>query len=76
MEKIHYKPLKIVFNHDTSYDELLTLKTKYLFTKMLKNTYREKIPTNKPQTLTKSINIDIWANKLNQQFIRDSYTQL
>ena len=33
MEKIHYKPLKIVFNHDTSYDELLTLKTKYLFTK-------------------------------------------
>ena len=50
----------------------LPLKQSISSPKMLKNTYREKIPTNKPQ----SINIDIWANKLNQQFIRDSYTQL
>ena len=33
MEKIHYKALKIVFNHDAYYDDILTVITKYLFTK-------------------------------------------
>ena len=54
----------------------LPLKQNISSPKMLKNTYMEKISPNKPQTLTKSINMDIWANNLNQQFIRGSYTQL
>ena len=54
----------------------LPLKQSISSPKMLKNTYMEEIPPNKPQTLTKSINMDIWANNLNQQFIRGSYTQL
>ena len=33
--------------------------------------------TNKTQALTKSMNVDTWViSKLNQQFTRDSYTEI
>ena len=41
--------------------------------KHLKDTHREKAPSNKTPALTKSTNIDIWVvGTSNQLFIRDS----
>ena len=41
-----------------------------------KDTHRESTPSNKTETLTKNMNMYIWAiGILNQLFIRDSYTQ-
>ena len=41
--------------------------------KIVKDTHREKVPSNKPPALTKSTNMGIWVvYKTNQHFIRDS----
>ena len=43
----------------------------------LKDTHRENAPSNKNQTLTESMHIDIWiVGTLNELFIRDSYTEV
>ena len=42
-----------------------------------KDIHRENTPSNKTQSLTKSINTDIWViSKLNQLFVRGSCTQI
>ena len=42
----------------------------------LKDTHREKTPSNKTQELTKSLNMNIWVlGALNQLFVRGCYTQ-
>ena len=42
----------------------------------LKDTHREKAPSNKTLTLTESINMSIWvAGTLNQVFVRGSETE-
>ena len=39
----------------------------------IKNSHREKAPSNKTQPLTKTMNMDIWVvGTVNQFFIRDS----
>ena len=44
--------------------------------KLIKDTQRGNIPSNKTQTLTKSTNMDIWLiGTLNQLFIRGFYAQ-
>ena len=40
---------------------------------LVKDTHREKAPSNKTPALRKSTNMDVWAaGTLNQLFIRDS----
>ena len=42
---------------------------------LLKDTLREKVPSNKTQALTKNVNMDIWVvGTSNQFFISGSYT--
>ena len=42
---------------------------------MLKDTHREKAPSNKTPALTRSWNMDIWVvGTSNQLFLRGSYT--
>ena len=44
--------------------------------KLIKDTHREKAPSNKTLALTKITNIDIWVvGILNQLFIRGSLTE-
>ena len=44
--------------------------------KRLKNTHREKTPSNKTTALRKSTNMGVWATgTLNKLFIRDSWTE-
>ena len=43
----------------------------------LRDTYREKAPSNKTKVLKKSMNLGIWVVvTLNQLFIRGSYTEI
>ena len=45
-------------------------------TLLLKDTHREKTPSNKTSALAKSMNMDIWvAGTSNQLFIAGSYTK-
>ena len=47
-----------------------------LLAKIVKDTHREKAPSNKTPTLSKIINMDIWvAGTSNQLFIRGSSTK-
>ena len=44
---------------------------------IVKDTHREKVPSNEIQALTKSMNMEILvAGTLNQLFIRGSYTEI
>ena len=44
--------------------------------KVLKDIYREKVPSNKTPTLTESMNINIWVvGTLNQLFTGSSQTE-
>ena len=44
--------------------------------KPIKNTHREKAPSNKTTALRKSTNMGVWATgTLNKLFIRDSWTE-
>ena len=62
MRRIHHG--NHPFSADTTFSEKLTF---------LKDTHKEKAPSNKTPTLTKSINIEIWMFVTsNQLFIRGS----
>ena len=44
--------------------------------KTLRNTQREKTPSNKAPALTKNVNMDMWlVGSSNQVFVRGSYTE-
>ena len=53
----------------------LLIKTLYEF-RTIKDTHREKVPSNKTPALTESMNMDIWVvGTLNQLFIGSSQTE-
>ena len=62
------------FGHETISDDWEPFKNdKICFLFYLKDTHREKAPSSKTPTLTKSMNMDIWVvGTSNQLFLRGS----